>query len=70
VQTPAGHKYSPEWISQITKSESIVEIEKIIIGCRHTKNFQELKKAIKNGFIEKNGYGIGVELSALSSAFA
>jgi hypothetical protein len=60
----------PASIEEVTKQNPFVEIEKIIIGYRHIKNFKKLKKAIQDGFIEKNGYGIGVELSALSSAFA
>lgn len=60
----------PASIEEVTKQSPIVEIGKIIIGYRHTKNFEKLKKAIQNGSIEKNGYGIDVELSPLSSAFA
>lgn len=57
------------WIREATKSDPIVEIEKIIIGYRHSSNFRKLQKSLTKGFCNKNGFPIEVELSALSEAF-
>ena len=61
--------YSNDWIKEVTKLDPIVQLEKIIIGYRHYKNFQEIKKSLKDGFVEKNGFSIEIELSPISEAF-
>ncbi len=61
--------YDPAWIREATQSNPIVEIEKIIIGCRRSSFFDKLKKTFYEGFIDKNGQSIKVELSLLSEAF-
>lgn len=69
VLNGSPEKQSPEWIRQFTQAQPIVEIEKIIIGYRHLQNFEKIKKAITDGFSEKTGFSVNVELSSLAEAF-
>lgn len=61
--------YDSEWIKQATSSDPIVVIEKIIIGYRRTNDFENLNRALYQGFNYKTGQLIKVELSPLSEAF-
>ena len=63
------HIYDSEWIRQATSSDPIVVVEKIIIGYRRTNDFENLNRALYEGFNYKTGQLIGVELSPLSEAF-
>lgn len=57
------------WVREVTNPAPIIEIEKILIGYRHKNNFQQLSKAIKSGFQEKNHYSIEVDASDTSEKF-
>jgi hypothetical protein len=58
-----------EWIREMTKGSPIIELQKVIIGYRQSKNFYSIKKGLEDGFLDKQGYKIDVELSALANAF-